>query len=713
MTGEQARHAQRIVEWRESLATMGDAQFFELIRMYLGELKSPFNKQNLIEELSSFLRKPDNKRKIAELLSESDIEVVSAVKFISEATPRKIADFFCGKFTFSKLYERILNLEERLVLYKHGDFLFVNPHLDETLSTIATKSVLAWESCVEKENTKEGFRLSPELLLAFAAFVSENGDICKADGSFKKRAAADIEARFQCGQAPIKRLKDAFENMSILVTNSSGSLSVDMPRLRSFAHLPEALQYAYIAVSSLGRFSRRMLVQQAKLLIEVLLSVRTGFTKENMIRTMYLATENTRRDGGEEAFGATGRFASILQRARKTEAEAESDGQKENAFDEMKRTGCVFSSFERLFDSALELGLLRIRGIDCDKNDIFAPISGIGDLLAPPSGTERKVLSIDAAFSAMVFPGRPLIALIDLANILELRKFDTAVSFEITKKSVTRAFNAGMTEEKISEVLSDACLHELPQNIAVSLDDWRNSFSSVSLFRGYVLRVSEEKIPLVTKNPALAPLIAETLAPGIFLINAESDAQAARLIAESGLDFIGKVRTAEKSDGAAEFPVFRARMIEGCGEKKCGNITSVEERKAHFDKMREILDSMDITKEERECLLFRINRKIVLDESQLKAESVKFAKIEAGGMDFTGKVHIIEQAVTDKCPIEITFASEESSGVESVSGIPSGTEKSDDDVRVSMRISGSDDIRTFSISQATKVRRIYDTAFRR
>ena len=113
MTGEQARHAQRIVEWRESLATMGDAQFFELIRMYLGELKSPFNKQNLIEELSSFLRKPDNKRKIAELLSESDIEVVSAVKFISEATPRKIADFFCGKFTFSKLYERILNLEPR------------------------------------------------------------------------------------------------------------------------------------------------------------------------------------------------------------------------------------------------------------------------------------------------------------------------------------------------------------------------------------------------------------------------------------------------------------------------------------------------------------------------------------------------------------------------------------------------------------------------
>ena len=53
---------QRIIDWRESIAVLPDSHFFEIIRMYLGEVKTPFNKQKLIEELGGFMFAEKNER---------------------------------------------------------------------------------------------------------------------------------------------------------------------------------------------------------------------------------------------------------------------------------------------------------------------------------------------------------------------------------------------------------------------------------------------------------------------------------------------------------------------------------------------------------------------------------------------------------------------------------------------------------------------------
>ena len=71
---------QRIIDWRESIAVLPDNHFFEIIRMYLGEIKTPFNKQKLIEELGAFIRREENRRTLISLLSETDLRIISAVK---------------------------------------------------------------------------------------------------------------------------------------------------------------------------------------------------------------------------------------------------------------------------------------------------------------------------------------------------------------------------------------------------------------------------------------------------------------------------------------------------------------------------------------------------------------------------------------------------------------------------------------------------------
>ena len=77
-----ANKANEILAWRDYLTTMDDEKFFNLIHIYLGEVKTPYNKQKLIEELSSFLRKDDHKKIIVSLLSKNDIKILILTNYI-------------------------------------------------------------------------------------------------------------------------------------------------------------------------------------------------------------------------------------------------------------------------------------------------------------------------------------------------------------------------------------------------------------------------------------------------------------------------------------------------------------------------------------------------------------------------------------------------------------------------------------------------------
>ena len=52
------KHVQKVLLWRENFAIMSDSIFFELMRMYLGEIKTPFNKQKLIETIADMVKNP-------------------------------------------------------------------------------------------------------------------------------------------------------------------------------------------------------------------------------------------------------------------------------------------------------------------------------------------------------------------------------------------------------------------------------------------------------------------------------------------------------------------------------------------------------------------------------------------------------------------------------------------------------------------------------
>lgn len=726
---------QRIIDWRESFITLPDNHFFELIRMYLGEIHSPFNKQKLIEQLGAFLRKEENRRTIINLLSESDILILAAVYYIPNATTEKLSNFFDKTINFAKLYERLLNLEERLLIYRHGDkntrktLISLNPMLEDEILPLLSKKILLPLPVLETRNEEVPLSLTPEKLAAFINFVCTNPGLCKADGTIKKRDCEKLEEIFGSGTAPVfQHIFTAFINLSLVKENLNG-YEIDGSRLKSFAGLDEKLQYAYLCVAGIGRFSRTALMSQAKLLLETANSLpATGFARTCVLRTAFLLFEKdpSSFSSSERAFGG-GRFNSILARAQGEDENSSANSILENPSAVM----------DRLCDSATMFGILQEYGKDENGETVFVKggvlfnktVSGTGIGAEPEL---PKVLNIDPAFNVTVFPGLPLKELLPLMRIMDLKQFDTAAVFEITRKSIMRALDSGLAEKEILEIIKKFCAYELPENLLVSIEDWSNSYSSASLYKGYVLKVDEKSTVLVQNNPSISPKISKIIAPGAFLLNVASDEEAQNLIKESGLDFIGSIQTPKSELSGPAFPVFEINRTAGSallgggtaqlrsgaiseseGGDSYGVITTDEERKEHFDMLRGLLDKMAITPEQREGLLLRINRKIILTPQQLNADSVKLEQIEANGMDYQGKVHVAESAITQNMMLELEYDDKKMpDGLAIIVGTPVSVEKNPVDSVVHLVVEPEHEERAFSLGQARNVKRIRGSVLR-
>src|SRR5574344_565026 len=90
-------HARRVMTWRENLEILPDEDFFRLIHIYLGEIKTPYNKQRLIEQLTALLHNQKNQQTIIALLDQFDCQILTALSFIPGMTQSKLSLFFSGE----------------------------------------------------------------------------------------------------------------------------------------------------------------------------------------------------------------------------------------------------------------------------------------------------------------------------------------------------------------------------------------------------------------------------------------------------------------------------------------------------------------------------------------------------------------------------------------------------------------------------------------
>ena len=688
--------------WADAFEAMPEQQFFKLIRLYLGEVQTPYNKQRLISQLASFIKNAENTQSILSYLDKKDITFLTAIYLIPNVSQQTLLDFFSG-IGLSDFYATLSNLSERLIIYstkdKYSDNVcyHINPILFEPLKPYLSIESIFPEHKIENHFVEDSFCLSQNFLAAFISYIRINKIGCKNDGTIKKNDFTKLEEIFLEQICYLQLLVNAFLNLSLLKDDGK-SFILNNSRIEEFAKLSQFEQYSLLCVASCCHFSREGLRKYAQLLMNVLNSIpEEGFSAKEVLRLLVLAS--TQKEN-KSSFGAKSRFSQILEQT-KIKEQSENSNQESNVSANL---------FEVMIESAISFGLLTFSGTTENGTKIYKK-NKLPELI-PITDNIPKVLNIDSSFTVTLMPGLSLDSLLPLLSFISIKKSGIVTEFEITRQSISVGFDEGWNPNSIFSELEKFINYDLPQNLKINVLEWYKSYNSARLFSGYVLKVTDSNIAIAENNPKIKKYIKEKLAEGIYLLDISIDSDIKTFIKDSGLDFLGKIQQAEPSPENLSFPkLFENPSVLISLEEtlKSSNKKTLNVKESHqkITKLEELVKQKEISQQQKESLLYKISNRLILSENQLNSTSIRTEILEADGMDFAGKNHLIEVAIKEDDMMELTFPSGNSSGFFTIVGKPLKIVKKVGESIVEFQCEPSKEIENFLISKITHLKRIH------
>jgi hypothetical protein len=670
-------------EWKSALMILPDSNFLQLMRSVFGNIKTPFNKQRLLDDLFALLSREEIRRTIAAYLDEQDHRVIAAIALLKEPAQGDLKNFFWGELSYADLHALLVNLEERLVLYRLGEDmrLALNPVLEPVLAPLIAGHALLFpsfpvESPAEKvkkpqkpsrkdeKGPASAFIRDGCFFASLFAFVSgesgENG-IFKLEGGIRKKILEEGK-RFFPG-LDVELAVGALKELGLFRADGERFLGDDR-WIKDFAGLSARERGEYWAAgvflrlhgteTSLSGLSRGRVRGAASFIHRfcLLLDPRRCYPQITLRRFAELLGRED--GGGGSSWGGR--------------------AQENKAF-----------PFEHLMDTLLKTGLLEGNGEFWKTGPLFVPPGSSSSGESP----DRPVIVMDTAFSFIVYPEISFADVLALARFCSLKtgagRQGTAVCFELTRPSVVRGFDRGLGSEDMLELLGRLSGSRLDESLGWTLKDWEKRYTAVALHQGLVLTLAEDMRYLAEAEP-VASLISRTLGPGVYLLAQAARSEAAEALRKAGVDIIAQPPSGGESfrgrqEGSVLFPPLKDNPpkepaspyagIAGSAPGKAAVFGDAGSIKARFHR---VLNGMKLSKPERDELAARIDRRLVLSEAQLEGSSIKYEKLEARGLDFAGKAAIARQAIASASLIEVSWP-ESGGGTMRTTGIPLSLEK--------------------------------------
>lgn len=677
--------------WQDSISSIADKQFFNIMRLYLGEIQTPYNKQKLISNLASFIKNQDNINVILSYLDKEDLTILTAIKYIPQATKETLSDFFKDSFSVSKIYSKIVNLCERLLIYKvldtysQKEILLINPILQSSLDNLLHIEYLLPNDTLSIKSINDTFYISSNFLIAFISYINVHKIACKSDGIIKKNDLNRLQEIFPGKLELVQLLMNAFINLGLVIEKERG-YEIENTKLLSFSQLSELQQYAFLCAASVSRFSREGLKKEAQLLIDCFSSIaENGYTRQTLIHLAFLV--GTHCEDGSAVTRKT-RFSQILERSK-----------------QMEEPQLMANLLDRMIDSAIEFGLLQEIGKNQAGEELYSYHKEMFEHQVNPN--PEGTLNIDSTNTVSLMPGLSLEQLIPLSNFMLIKKYGVVTEFELTKMSISNAFDSGMIPASIYSEIQKYCSYEIPQSLKINIEEWFNSYNSAVLYHGYVLKVSDENINFVKNNPNINKYIKEELSPNIYLLQIPFNADIAPFVEESGLNFLGKIKEYSIAQENFTFPLLRdsKKLFVSKTETELPKIKDNSEK--IINEFLEKLEKIDLDEHQKESLKYRIKNKLILNDNQLTKVSVYSEILEAGGMDFAGKCHLIDAAIKEGDLLEFEFADlQKKDSYFTIVGKPMYITKEIGEAIVRFVIEPSKEIENFLVSRITHVKRL-------
>lgn len=609
---------EEVERWKRSIRELPEELFFSIMRTYLGRLSTPFHKHTLVEQLGSFLLKEETIRRIIELIDEDDARILTAVDLLDGAGGAELYRLLEDYYDYFTFHSQLLNLQERLLLYSDADHgaLRLTPQLAPSLraEVLAPGLLFSLRPDPERELTAlsgDAPWLREELLWALSAFFRDHPRPFKHDGELRKKRKEEWLQTFPAfsgenGETRSAMLLQAAERLGIF-RREEGNAVIERGRLISFAALP--------------RRSRHLLLWAAAVLEE-------GAVQWEL----------------HAAGQVIGDLLSIFPEGQMTAAD-------------LSRLLALLSYRHR---GTMEHGMpperLRTLGLFGGEGEVYRRQQL--SLSLDDEAENRQPLILHSDFTATAAAPLPFDVGLFLADLFALRMFTVYPQLELTKSSFTSCRKHFDSFEAFLSRLQELSASPLPPNIRSSLSTWEQNYSGVALTRGIVLQIDAGRKHLVEHNEALSSEMLAVLAEGVYLFRDDRPDRLLQRLSEAGIDPLPPIGPQPRSEAEQpELPeasptLFRDFKREGA-EAPPMRIASEPPEQLHrrgdqqeHDELLNRIQELTDDTATREALERLVRKKVIIFPSQLRADLQTQKMSEARGIDYAGKVRVIEETMS-------------------------------------------------------------------
>jgi hypothetical protein len=630
-------------DWAGALLTSGTEGLIGAVRNYLGPVKTPYDKRELASRLEAFLRREETRASILSLLDALDARIIGSALLAGPCSEPALRELFVGEMPLFDLGLRIDNLLDRLILFRFQAggrrLVAVNPILEADLRRIT----LDPELLLGREpgsGAGGGAPVTAELAVGFFSFVFHSPSALRKSGGLTKKGAERAAALFPSlsSDGRIDGLARAFAAAGLFRAEGDCRVPDRDAFSRELAAWGRDLPHYLAAALSLAEDAEAEERGEAS-------AEAPAPSAERRARELGAAMAAAKAALPERfapARSALPRWLRIVARRLGLSVEATAAA------------------------GALEaLGLAGAPG----------PDEGPGAAQAGAAGGKRgPALVAEGSHALHLMPEASLEERLLVGSAARPVSLEKVWSFEVDRETARRAFASGLGALSLRASLEGMSGARLPQSLAFSLAEWEEEYRSLRLYRGFVLVADERQRPIVERSAALGRIVAEALAPGVYFLSAATQEEAAEALAAAGLEAppaaesskaaglgarpagpveaAGARSSAQEAGGPASAPELRFWNAAG-GAAASGAAAAGATRPgpAPLDpgprlvELRAAVAASARTEEERRELGERVERRLVLTERQIAESDPRSERLEAGGLDYLGKVRVVERAL--------------------------------------------------------------------
>ncbi len=596
------------------MVALPDEDFFAIMRNYLGKLKTPFNKHSLIDDLADFLLREDTENRILSMIDNDDALILTSIDFLSGTDIHELHDFLGPDRSFMSIHHLLLNLEERLLIYRDSDSgrIRISPVFEDLFKNKIVDTNLLFPSMDCNEKKIPNLWFTDALVTAFFSFIYKFPDILKLDGTIKKKAQDEINGIFPTLLTEEKTgtrldlLLQSLESLSLIDINSDELIILEN-NLKEFSSLDIRERYMLYASS----------------IIEQNISWKTISNLSDVIDKLLNAVPS----GKSYNIGSIKKLLLLI----------------------IKKSSINYYNTDSILNSLISLNFLVL------TNNRYIVNLYLNEQLSGKEFTEPPLI-VQPSFDLTVKPWLCLKDGIKFACLTEIKKFDLYPDFELNRASYTRGHDSKLHSSNIIKTLENLSARPIPQNILVSVESWREDYNRVKIYEGIILSVNPEKRIIIQHLQNLQIYIIKELADGIYLMDTDSVKEWKAIIESAGISVPGIQKNLKEIEEKNIY--YKPDSSKFTDIIKIPENTSSEaiEDFNFMDELNSRLNSLNLHSDEHNGFKIRISKKLILFPDQIQHGNIRTEKTEASGMDYIGKVRLIERAIESKSELlEVTF----------------------------------------------------------